>query len=290
MMGGQGRRAASKLLPMELTLQSTVKLNNGVELPRLGLGVFRAPRGEVTRQAVLSALAAGYRHIDTARIYGNERDVGAAVRESGLPREDIFVTTKLWNEDQGHDSALRACERSLKDLGLEYVDLYLVHWPVPGRRLESWRALEKLLADGKCRAIGVSNFLEHHLEELLGKARVVPAVNQVEQHPFLHQPSLLRYCADKGIAVEAYSPLTKGMRLGDPRVVELARKYGKSPAQVLIRWCLEHGLVVIPKSVHAERIRENASVFDFSFSPEDLRRLDGMNEDLYTGWDPTDVP
>jgi diketogulonate reductase-like aldo/keto reductase len=275
---------------MDLTLQSTVKLNNGVELPRLGLGVFRAPRGEVTRQAVSAALAAGYRHIDTARIYGNERDVGAAVRESGLPRQDIFVTTKLWNEDQGYDSALRACERSLKDLGLEYVDLYLVHWPVPGRRLDSWRALEKLLADGKCRAIGVSNFLEHHLDELLGKAKVVPAVNQVEQHPFLHQPSLLRYCAGKGIAVEAYSPLTKGMRLGDPRVVELARKYGKSPAQVLIRWCLEHGLVVIPKSVHAERIRENASVFDFSFSPEDLRQLDGMNEDLYTGWDPTDVP
>lgn len=275
---------------MELTLQSTVKLNNGVELPRLGLGVFRAPRGEVTRQAVLAALAAGYRHIDTARIYGNERDVGAAVRGSGLPREDIFVTTKLWNEDQGYDSALRACERSLKDLGLEYVDLYLVHWPVPGRRLESWRALEKLLAEGKCRAIGVSNFLEHHLDELLGKARVVPAVNQVEQHPFLYQPALLRYCADKGIAVEAYSPLTKGLRLGDPRVVELARKYGKSPAQVLIRWCLEHGLVVIPKSVHAERIRENASVFDFSLSPEDLRRLDGLNEDLYTGWDPTDVP
>ncbi len=275
---------------MDLTLQSTVKLNNGVELPRLGLGVFRAPRGEVTRHAVSAALAAGYRHIDTARIYGNERDVGAAVRESGLPRQDIFVTTKLWNEDQGYDSALRACERSLKDLGLEYVDLYLVHWPVPGRRLDSWRALEKLLADGKCRAIGVSNFLEHHLDELLGKAKVVPAVNQVEQHPFLHQPSLLRYCAGKGIAVEAYSPLTKGMRLGDPRVVELARKYGKSPAQVLIRWCLEHGLVVIPKSVHAERIHENASVFDFSFSPEDLRQLDGMNEDLYTGWDPTDVP
>ncbi|WNG49654.1 aldo/keto reductase [Archangium minus] len=275
---------------MALNLQSTVKLNNGVELPRLGLGVFRAPRGQVTRQAVLSALSAGYRHIDTARIYGNERDVGAAVRESGLPREDIFVTTKLWNEDQGYDSTLRACERSLKDLGLEYVDLYLVHWPVPGRRLDSWRAMEKLLAEGKCRAIGVSNFLEHHLDQLLAHAQVVPAVNQVEQHPFLYQPSLLRYCADKGIAVEAYSPLTKGLRLGDPRVVEMARRHGKSPAQVLIRWCLQHELVVIPKSVHEERIRENASVFDFSLSSEDMQRLDGMNEDLYTGWDPTDVP
>jgi diketogulonate reductase-like aldo/keto reductase len=275
---------------MALNLQSTVKLNNGVEIPRLGLGVFRSPRGEVTRQAVLSALAAGYRHIDTARIYGNERDVGRAVLESGLPRGDIFVTTKLWNDDQGYDSTLRACERSLEALGLEYVDLYLVHWPVPGRRLESWRAMEKLLADGKCRAIGVSNFMERHLEELLGRAKVVPSVNQVEQHPFLYQQSLQRYCADKGIVVEAYSPLTKGMRLGDPRVVEVARKYGKSPAQVLIRWCLEHDLVVIPKSVHEERIRENANVFDFSLSPEDLRQLDGLNEELYTGWDPTDVP
>lgn len=275
---------------MELNLQSTVKLNNGVEIPRLGLGVFRAPRGEVTRQAVLSALSAGYRHIDTARIYGNERDVGAAVRESGLPRKDIFVTTKLWNEDQGYDSTLRACERSLESLGFEYVDLYLVHWPVPGRRLESWRAMEKLLAEGKCRAIGVSNFLENHLDPLLAHAKVVPAVNQVEQHPFLHQPSLLRYCAGKGIVVEAYSPLTKGLRLGDPCVVEIARKHGKSPAQVLIRWCLQHDLVVIPKSVRAERIRENANVFDFSLSPEDLRTLDGLNEDLYTGWDPTDVP
>ncbi|HEX8441820.1 aldo/keto reductase [Archangium sp.] len=275
---------------MALNLQSTVKLNNGVELPRLGLGVFRSPRGEVTRQAVLSALAAGYRHIDTARIYGNERDVGLAVRESGLSRGDIFVTTKLWNDDQGYDSTLRACDRSLEALGLEYVDLYLVHWPVPGRRLESWRAMEKLLADGKCRAIGVSNFMEHHLEELLGRAKVVPAVNQVEQHPFLNQQSLQRYCAGKGIVVEAYSPLTKGMRLGDPRVVEVARKYGKSPAQVLIRWCLEHDFVVIPKSVHEERIRENANVFDFSLSAEELRLLDGLNEDLYTGWDSRDVP
>ncbi len=275
---------------MELSLQSTVKLNNGVEMPRLGLGVFRAPRGEVTREAVLTALAAGYRHIDTARIYGNERDVGRAVLESGVPRNELFLTTKLWNDDQGYDSTLRACERSLKELGLEYVDLYLMHWPVPGQRLESWRALEKLLADGKCRAIGVSNFMEHHLEELLGRAKVVPAVNQVEQHPFLYQQSLQRYCAAKGIVVEAYSPLTKGQRLGESNVVEIARKHGKSPAQVLIRWCLQHDLVVIPKSVRETRIRENASVYDFSLSAEDMRRLDGLNEDLYTGWDSRDVP
>ncbi|WNG27074.1 aldo/keto reductase [Cystobacter fuscus] len=275
---------------MELNLQSTVTLNNGVEIPRLGLGVYLASRGEETRQAVRSALAAGYRHIDTARVYGNERDVGAAVRESGLPREDIFVTTKLWNSDQGYDSALQACARSLKELGLEYVDLYLIHWPVQGRRLDSWRALETLLRDGRCRAIGVSNFMEHHLDELLARAQVVPAVNQVEQHPFLHQPSLLRHCADKGIAVEAYSPLTKGLRLTDPRLVEVARRHGRSTAQVLIRWCLQHGMIVIPKSAHAARIRENATVYDFSLSPEDMRQLDGLNEDLYTGWDPREVP
>ncbi|OJH41872.1 aldo/keto reductase [Cystobacter ferrugineus] len=275
---------------MELNLQSTVMLNNGVEIPRLGLGVYLAARGEETRQAVRSALVAGYRHIDTARVYANERDVGAAVRESGLPREDVFITTKLWNSDQGYDSALKACERSLKELGLEYVDLYLIHWPVPGRRLDSWRALETLLRDGRCRAIGVSNFMEHHLDELLARAQVVPAVNQVEQHPFLYQPSLLRHCADKGIAVEAYSPLTKGLRLTDPRVVEVARRHGRSAAQVLIRWCLQHDMIVIPKSTHAARIRENATVHDFALSPEDMRQLDGLNEDLYTGWDPREVP
>lgn len=268
----------------------TVKLNTGREIPRLGLGVFQAPRGEVTREAVRTAISLGYRHIDTARIYGNERDVGAAVRECGVPREQLFITTKLWNEDQGYDSALRACERSLKELGLDYVDLYLLHWPVPGRRLDSWRALEKLFRDGKCRAIGVSNFLERHLDELLAHAQVVPAVNQVEQHPFLYQPALLRHCAAQGIVVEAYSPLTKGMRLNDVRIQDVARKYGRSPAQVLIRWGLQHDMVVLPKSVREERMRENATVFDFSLSAEDMKHLDGLNEELYTGWDPTDVP
>lgn len=275
---------------MELHLRSTLRLNNGVEIPRFGLGVFRAPRGEETRQAVSDALALGYRHIDTARIYGNERDVGTAVRDSGLPRQEIFVTTKLWNDDQGYESTLRACERSLKELGLEYVDLYLVHWPVSGKRLDSWRAMEKLLADGKCRSIGVSNFTERHLEELLRHAKVIPAVNQVELSPFLYQEELIRYCEGKGIAVEAYSPLTKGKRLGDPTLVEVARRHSRTPAQVLIRWCLQHGLIVIPKSTRKERIHENADVFGFELSAEEMRTLDGLDEELRTSWDPTDVP
>ncbi len=275
---------------MELHLSSTLRLNNGVEIPRLGLGVFRAPRGEETRQAVSQALAMGYRHIDTARIYGNERDVGAAVRDSGISRKEIFVTTKLWNDDQGYESTLRACERSLKELGLEYVDLYLEHWPVSGRRLDSWRAMETLLADGKCRAIGVSNFQENHLEELLRHAKVVPAVNQVEFSPFLYQVELQRYCEGHGIAVEAYSPLTKGQRLGDSTLVKVAQRHSRTPAQVLIRWCLQRGLIVIPKSVRKERIHENADVYGFELSTEEMQVLDGLNEDLRTSWDPTDVP
>jgi len=272
-----------------LNLKSTARLNNGVEIPLLGLGVYQAQRGDETRQAVLHALQAGYRHVDTARIYGNERDVGEALRESGVPRGEVFITTKLWNQDQGHDSTLRACERSLRELGLEYVDLYLIHWPVPSRRLDSWRAMETLLADGKCRAIGVSNFLERHLDELMANSKVVPAINQVEFSPYLYQKDLLAYCGRHGIVVEAYSPLTRGQRLGDPRLVEVARRHGKTTAQVLIRWCLQRDMVVLPKSVHPARIRENAAVFDFDLSPADLRTLDGLDEDLHTSWDPSDV-
>ncbi|NMO22331.1 aldo/keto reductase [Pyxidicoccus fallax] len=273
-----------------LHLKSTVRLNNGVEIPRVGLGVYQARRGDETRQAVLHALQAGYRHVDTARIYGNERDVGEALRESGLPRDEVFITTKLWNQDQGHDSTLRACERSLRELGLEYVDLYLIHWPVPSLRLDSWRAMEKLLADGKCRAIGVSNFLERHLDELMAHSKVVPAINQVELSPFLAQETLRAYCQRHGIVVEAYSPLTRGQRLDDPRLGAVAKRHGKTAAQVLIRWCLQRDLVVLPKSVHPTRIRENAAVFDFDLSPEDLNILDGLDEELHTSWDPSDVP
>jgi methylglyoxal/glyoxal reductase len=273
-----------------LNMRSTVKLNNNVRMPILGLGVYQTPPGRVTQNAVKFALSAGYRHLDTARIYGNEADVGEAARKSAVPREDLFVTTKLWNSDQGYDSTLQACDASLKRLGFDYIDLYLIHFPTPETRKESWKAMETLLGKGKCRAIGVSNFTVHHLEELLEEHEVTPAVNQVELHPFLYQKELLDYCQRKGIQVEAYSPLARGERFNHPRITALATKYSKTPAQLMIRWGLQHGLVVIPKSTREERIRENSQVFDFEISAEDMRSLDSLNEDLRLNWDPTSVP
>jgi diketogulonate reductase-like aldo/keto reductase len=275
---------------MALSLASQIELNNGVRIPVLGLGVFQAASGEETRRAVRWALDAGYRHLDTAKIYGNEADVGAALRESGVPREEVFVTTKLWNADHGYDRTLRACGESLARLGLAHVDLYLVHWPVQGLRLDTWRAMETLLGEGKCRAIGVSNYQVRHLEELLARSRVTPAVNQVELSPFLYPPDLVRFCHDRGIALEAYSPLTRGVRLRHPAIVAVAAKVGRTPAQVLIRWALEHGFVVLPKSVTRARIEENARVFDFTLDADAMRTLDGLDEGLHTGWDPTDAP
>jgi len=275
---------------VNLNVKSAVKLNNGVQMPVLGLGVYQSPPGRVTQDAVRFAVKIGYRHVDTARIYGNEADVGGAVLDSGVPRKDLFVTTKLWNSDQGYDSTLRACEASLKRLGLDYLDLYLIHFPVPKARSESWNAMETLLKQGKCRAVGVSNFTIRHLEELLKEHEARPAVNQVEFHPFLYQKELLEYCRSKGIQVEAYSPLARGERFKHPRMRSLAEKYSKTPAQLMIRWGLQHGLVVIPKSTRAERIRENSQVFDFEISDEDMKSLDSLSEDLRTNWDPADVP
>jgi diketogulonate reductase-like aldo/keto reductase len=275
-----------------MDIRSRIKLINGVEIPVVGLGVFRSPPGRTTRKAISYAFEAGYRHIDTAHIYGNESDVGEAVASSGIPREEVFVTTKLWNAHQGFDSTLKACEQSLRKMRLDYVDLYLIHWPVPVLRLESWRAMEKLQARGKCRSIGVSNFMVHHLEELLQSTGVVPAVNQIEMSPYNHlqRRALIDYCHERDIIIEAYSPLTKGRKLNDPVLEETAGKYGKTPAQILIRWALEKQFVVLPKSVNRERIIENASVFDFSLTDEDTRKLDGLNENLSTGWDPTNAP
>jgi len=273
-----------------LDIESTVRLNNGVQMPVLGLGVYQTPPERVTQNAVKFALKVGYRHVDTARIYGNEADVGEAIRESGIPRKDLFVTTKLWNSNQGYDSTLRACEASLMRLGLDYLDLYLVHFPVPDVRKESWRAMEVLLKKGRCRAIGVSNFTIRHLEELIGESHVIPSLNQVEFHPFLYQKELLKYCQKQGIQVEAYSPLARGERLKHPRIGSLAEKYAKTPAQLMIRWGLQRGLVVIPKSTREERIRENSQVFDFDISDDDIRSLDSLNEDLRLNWDPTNVP
>lgn len=265
---------------------ATLPLRSGGSIPQVGLGVWQAPRGEVTREAVLAALRLGYRHVDTARIYGNERDVGAAVRDSGIPRADVFVTTKLWNDDQGFDEALRAFDASLGRLGLDYVDLYLLHWPVAGKRLDSWRALERIKAEGRARHIGVSNFLVPHLEELLAKASEPPAVDQIEIHPFLQHRETRAFCKKHGIVVEAYSPLTRGERLGDPVVVSVAERVARSPAQVLLRWAIQHDLVVLPKSTRAERIAENAALFDFTLDAAAMKELDGLEEGLATGWDP----
>ncbi len=271
-------------------IDSTVSLNNGVRMPIFGLGVYRSPPGAPTKQAVLDALELGYRLVDTAAAYGNEADVGEAIAESGLRREELFVTTKLWNDDHGHDQALRAFERSRKKLKLDYVDLYLIHWPVEGLREESWRALEDLLEDEQVRAIGVSNFTVRHLERLLERANVVPAINQVEFHPFLYQRELLEFCRSQEIQLEAYSPLTKGMRFDEPKLRAIAEAHGKSPAQILIRWCLDHDVVVIPKSVHRRRIEENSQVFDFALTPAELGALDALSENWRCSWNPTAVP
>jgi diketogulonate reductase-like aldo/keto reductase len=267
-----------------------IELNNGVSIPIMGLGVYQTASGGETVRAVRDAIETGYRHIDTAKAYDNERDVGRAVKESGVPREEIFITTKLWNGDHGYDSTKGAFDESRRQLGMGYIDLYLIHWPVEGLRSESWRAMVELLERGDCRAIGVSNYTIRHLEELLASSPVVPAVNQVEFSPFLYQRDLLGFCRDKGIQLEAYSPLTQGKKLKHPTLVALAGKYGKTPAQVLIRWAIEHELVVIPKSARRARIEENADVFDFNISPDDLAALDGLDEGFRTCWDPTNVP
>lgn len=272
-----------------MTTIPTIKLSNQVSIPLLGLGVYQSPPGSPTRQAVLKAIESGYRQIDTASLYGNEADVGAAINSCGLPREELFVTTKLWNADHGHKQALQAFETSLKRLGLDYIDLYLIHWPVHGLRQASWQALEQLYQSGRVRAIGVSNYTIRHLKELLATCQIAPMVNQVEFHPFLFQQELLAFCHTQQIQLQAYSPLTRGQRLQDPRILELAQRHSKSPAQILIRWCLQHQVVCLPKSIQSERIAANAAVFDFELSNEEMAQLNACNEFMHTCWDPTNA-
>ncbi|TGL87213.1 aldo/keto reductase [Leptospira congkakensis] len=271
-----------------LNITSTLKSNQSVSVPQLGLGVWKS-RPKECFEAVKSALSLGYRHIDTAAIYGNEADVGAAIKESGVARSDIFLVTKLWNADQGYDSALRAIDVSLSKLGTDYVDMYLIHFPVSGKRNDSWKALEKIKSEGKTKSIGVSNFMVSHLEELLKETGTIPAMNQVEYHPFLQDAELKEYCAKKGILIEAYSPLAHGQKLEDPRITQIANHYQKSNAQILIRWSLQAGHVVIPKSKNPIRIKENADVFDFVLSEADMKEISSWNENFRTCWDPTTV-
>ncbi|MBT9558040.1 MAG: aldo/keto reductase [Myxococcales bacterium] len=269
------------------TVLPPITLSGDALMPRLGFGVFRA--GAATRSAVLTALQVGYRHIDTARVYKNEADVGEAIRLSGVRRDELFVTTKLWNEHHGYDEARRACDESLRLLGLDRLDLFLIHWPAVGKRAETWRAMEAILADGKARAIGVSNYMVHHLRELEGTARVLPAINQIELHPFLQQRDVVARCGALGIAVSAYSPLTKGKRLADPALGAIARDVGRTPAQVLIRWCLQRGWPTMPKSVTPERIAENFGALDFALSDDVMRRLTALEDGTRCAWDPSTV-
>ncbi|GAX89064.1 aldo/keto reductase [Effusibacillus lacus] len=261
-------------------------LRNGVQMPWLGLGVYKTQDGEEVIRAVTTAISLGYRSVDTAAMYGNEEGVGQAVRESGLTREDIFVTTKVWNSDQGYETTLQAFEASRRRLGFDYIDLYLVHWPVRGKYIETWKALEKLYKEGYVRAIGVSNFQIHHLQDIIKECEVKPMVNQVEYHPFLTQKELHQYCESQQIQLEAWSPLMRGELLNHPTVTDMAGKYGKTPAQIVLRWDLQHEVVTIPKSVREERIRENSGIFDFELTPEDMLRLDGLNQNRRIGPDP----
>lgn len=263
-------------------------LNNGVEIPQLGFGVFKIPPEE-TRQAVLRALGVGYRHIDTAKLYDNETAVGAAVRESGLVREELFVTTKLWNSDQGYDATLRAFDASMERLGLETLDMYLVHWPTPARDkyVETWRAMEKLYVDGRIRAIGVSNFQPDHLRRLLDKSSVVPVINQIELHPYLQQNEARKAHDELGVLTEAWGPLARGRSLlEDPVITGLADKHGRTPAQVVLRWHIELGNVVIPKSVTPSRMQDNFDIFDFALDEEDVAAVAALDRGGRTGPDP----
>ena len=272
---------------MKKDINYKLKMNNGLEIPQFGLGVYLTKSGTECVNAVTWALEAGYRHIDTAKIYGNEREVGEAVRQSGIKRDELFITTKLWNDDHGYESALKAFDKSLKTLDTDYIDLYLIHWPVKDKRKDSWKALEKIYESGYCKSIGVSNYMILHLEELFSYANVIPVINQVEFSPYNYQKELLDVCLKNKIILEAYSPLTRMKKHDDPKVLPIAKKHNKTVAQVLIRWAIEQEIVVIPKSAHKERIIENANVSDFELDEFDMKILDNLDEGFRVSWDPT---
>lgn len=270
---------------MANSLNDVTVLNNGVKMPWVGLGVWKVTDNNELINAVHTAVKVGYRNIDTAAAYGNEEGVGEAIKTCGLPREELFITTKVWNRDQGYESTLQAFETSRKKLGLEYLDLYLIHWPVKEKYTDTWRAMEKLYKEGLVRAIGVCNFHVHHLENLMNTSSIVPVVDQVELHPLLSQKELRDFTKSKGIQIEAWSPLMQG-NLDNHVLTELGRKYGKSPAQIILRWDLQNDVVIIPKSVHENRIKENADIFDFTISPEDMQLIESINQNRRFGSDP----
>ncbi|MDM5157174.1 aldo/keto reductase [Bacillus sp. DX1.1] len=271
-------------------LQDTTTLHNDVKMPWFGLGVFKVEEGPELVHAVKTAIKQGYRSIDTAAIYGNEKAVGQGIREgikeAGISREELFVTSKVWNADQGYEATLAAYEESLEKMGLEYLDLYLVHWPVEGKYKETWRALETLYKEGRVRAIGVSNFQIHHLQDVMQDAEMKPMINQVEYHPRLTQKELQAFCKEQGIQMQAWSPLMQGQLLDNPALQEVANKYGKSIAQVILRWDLQNEVVTIPKSTKEHRIIENASIFDFELTKEDMEQIDALNQNHRVGPDP----
>lgn len=275
---------------MGFSLASTRRLSNGVSIPRLGLGTYKAADGFEVQDQVAAALDIGYRGIDTARIYGNEEGVGRAVAASRVPREELFIASKVWNDDQGYETTLAAFDGSMQRLGLDVLDLYLVHWPQPPHMRETWRAMEELYASGRVRAIGVCNYLVHHLEEMRTYATVMPMVDQVEHHPGLQQPDLREWCAANGIVMQAWAPVMRGRVFHMPELVEIGSAHGKSAAQVSIRWILQHDVVTIPKSVHAERLRENADVFDFELSGEEMRVIDSLDRGERIGPNPDTGP
>jgi diketogulonate reductase-like aldo/keto reductase len=271
------------------SLADTVEIAPGVAMPRLGLGTYKSSEGPDVEGEVSYGLSIGYRLIDTAALYGNERGVGNAVRGSGVPREEVFITTKLWNSDQGYEPALAAFDKSLARLGLDYVDLYLIHWPWPTRTRETWRAMEELLASGRTRAIGVCNFLPHHLDELAEFAHTMPAVNQSEFHPRLQQPDLQAACRARGIVLQAWAPVMRGRVNLVPQLVSIASRHGKTPAQISIRWILQKDIVTIPKSVHRARIAENCDVYDFELTPEEIATIDALDTGQRIGSNPDAV-
>ena len=273
-----------------MTNQLFLKMNDNCKIPVVGLGTWKSEPGETTSQAVLDSLEAGYRHIDTARAYDNETDVGRAVNDSGLPREDLFITTKLWNQHQGYEEAIEACEKSLNRLNCDYIDLYLIHWPLREKRNHSWKAFIELRDRGLCKSIGVSNFTIEHLAEIEAKFGILPAVNQVEFHPYHYQKELLDYCSSKNIIIEAYSPLVHAKRMDEPKLGAISEELGKTPAQILIRWSIQRGMVVLPKSVNKSRIIENFSVFDFDIPDSMMKKLDELDESFVTCWDPHNPP